>query len=234
MDSRTIARGVQQAGLDQWAKFISRCIATRLDFDKFESYVPFVQSKHPLPPTVIADLFLRPQASNNDSLDPRIHRYLQTLANLKYVDTPSILKALYKYSTSHSQCQSAPLNPGAEPSKPVTRWRSSYAAEEVIFYRLTKAVAQGVAIQTTRDALELAKIMAKWIALFTSASIAFAADVMGNLESPQAKDDMESARAAFVALLLGVCENQVVLKTMSRRFAKGEYFYTRYADLPPK
>ncbi|GKT85119.1 mediator of RNA polymerase II transcription subunit 5 [Colletotrichum tofieldiae] len=99
---------------------------------------------------------------------------------------------------------------------------SSYAAEEVMFYRLTKSVAQGTAIQNTGTGLEIANIMAKWIALFTDAATAFTVDVMGQLHNSQVREEMESARAAFVALLLGVCENQVVLKALSKPEAQGK------------
>ncbi|KAG7106635.1 Mediator of RNA polymerase II transcription subunit 5 like protein [Verticillium longisporum] len=58
--------------------------------------------------------------------------------------------------------------------------------------------------------------MSKWMTLFTDASTAFAVDPMGQMQANQARDEMDCARAAFVALLLGVCENQVVLKALSR------------------
>ncbi|OLN95416.1 Mediator of RNA polymerase II transcription subunit 5 [Colletotrichum chlorophyti] len=219
MDGR-IVRGVQHAALEQWSQFIAKSLAHRIDPDKFESYVPFLQAKHPLPPVAVADLFLRPQPHNRASLDPRVPRYLQVLSDLNYIDTPSILKALYKYSTSraHSRDAAQPTDQeAAEAQKPNTlRWGSSYAAEEVMFYRLTKSVAQGTAIRNMETGLEIANIMAKWIALFTDAATAFTVDVMGQLHTSQVREEMESARAAFVALLLGVCENAVVLKAFGR------------------
>ncbi|KAL0944141.1 mediator of rna polymerase ii transcription subunit 5 [Colletotrichum truncatum] len=220
MDGRVV-RGVQRAALEQWTEFIAKSLANRLDPDKFEAYVPFLQAKHPLPPSAVTDLFLRPQPHNHESLDPRVPRYLQVLSHLNYIDTPSILKALYKYSTSraHSRDASQPAN--GEDSRPqAPRWASSYAAEEVMFYRLTKSVAQGMAIPNTETGLDVANIMAKWIALFTDAATAFTVDVMGQLQNSQAREEMESARAAFVALLLGVCENQVVLKALSKTEAR--------------
>ena len=87
----------------QWQKFLSHCLARRLDPAKFEEFVPIHYSRHPLPPGIIADLLLRPQPRSRDYLDPRIPRYVQALVQLKQIDTSSILKALYKYSTSHSQ-----------------------------------------------------------------------------------------------------------------------------------
>ncbi|CAI4210486.1 unnamed protein product [Parascedosporium putredinis] len=114
-------------------------------------------------PDALADLLLRPRAGNSDCLDPRIPLYLQTVLELEYIDPPAILKALYRYSTSHTQSQS-----GVEKLPPI-RWRSSYSAEEVMFYRLTKVVVHGGAIRAPSDALRMMDIVARWMALFTAA-----------------------------------------------------------------
>ncbi|KAJ9134623.1 Mediator of RNA polymerase II transcription subunit 5 [Pleurostoma richardsiae] len=240
------------AARGQWTAFLDRCLVTRLDLDEFEAYVPLLQAKHPLPADAIADIFLRPSPRSRDCLDSRVHGYLQALLDLRYIDTPAILKALYKYSTSHTQ--SAPehehqhqhddaggeAGAGAQGQRPhkeggadgdsggaqadggeALRWRSSYGAEEVIFYRLTKAVAQGTGIRSAQDGVAVALVMARWMTLFTAAAAAFAEDVMGALHSSQSqRDEMEAARAAFVMLLLGVCENQIVLEALSKPMAK--------------
>lgn len=229
--------------VEQWNRFLAQCISARLDPEPFESFVTILNSKHPLPPPAIADIFLRPQPSNHESLDPRIPRYIQVLSHRRLIDAPSILKAMYRYSTSHTQAQRAghppledehadvrPGEPGvkmegggtATGTRPVTlRWGSSYASEEVIFYRLTKAVGLGAGIKGASDALDVCKVIARWMSLFTSASAAFTQDVMGQLQSTQSRDEMEAARAAFVMLLLSVCENQTVLSALSRPVAKG-------------
>ncbi|KAI0157878.1 Med5-domain-containing protein [Hypoxylon sp. FL1284] len=203
---------------EQWTKFLDRCIAYRLDMDKFDSYVDELFSEYPLPPVIITDIFLKPRPSNHDILDPRIPLYIQHLMHHKLVNTACILKSLYDYSTSHVQAQR--VGSGASDGTIQLRWGSSYSAEEVIFYRLTKAIASGTGIVGAPDAMEVCKLVAKWMMLYTSASLGFAQDVMGQLHNPHIKDEMEAARAAFVMVLLGVCENQVVLAALSRPFAK--------------
>ncbi|KAH8664059.1 mediator complex subunit Med5 [Xylariales sp. PMI_506] len=213
------AHGQKQV-LDEWDRFLSRCISSRLEPEKFGSYVSVLYSKHPLPHSVIADVCLKPHPANHESLDPRIPRYLNTLTEQKLIDTPSILKALYRYSTSHSQAQ-AVGHPTDDPhARAELRWKSSYGQEETIFYRLTKAVGLGTGIKSAGDAIATCKIMSKWMTLFTSAAAAFAQDVMGQLHNSQSRDDMETSRAAFVMLLLGICENQVVFKALSNSSAK--------------
>ena len=64
--------------------------------------------------------------------------------------------------------------------------------------------------------------MDRWMALFVAASAAFASeDVVDQLHDSQPRE-MESSRAVFAMLLLGVCENPTVLQALSRPSAKGE------------
>lgn len=227
MDSRTAAQGALRATIEFWKTFVSRCIAKRVDTDRFEVLVQQVYAEHPLPPAVIADFFLRPQPSNDNTLDPRIPPYLQVLTRLGYIDTPSVMRALYKYSSSHAQAQQQQQpnddkNEAAQPPKAqIKRWKSSYWAEEAIFYSLTKAVVEGRAIPDSTIALEVIKIISKYMTLFTAASTAFAADMLGQLHPPQIRDEMESARAGLVALLLRLCENDILVKAVSKPSAKG-------------
>lgn len=213
------ARDHKQA-VDEWDRFLAQCILKRLDPEPFDTYVSVLYSRHPLPPAVVADIFLKPQPANRESLDPRVPRYIQVLSEKKLIDTPSILKALYKYSTSHTQAQ-AVGHADIEVAQTTAdwRWKSSYGQEETIFYRLTKAVALGTGIKSFGDAVAVCKIVAKWMTLFTQAATAFAQDILNQL---QAKEDMETSRAAFVMLLLGVCENPIVLKALGNSSAKGK------------
>lgn len=214
MTTGDLALRVQFASMKAWDGFLDTCLFKRLGPSDFESSAPKLHSKHPLPADALADLLLRPRASNKDTLDPRIPLYLESALTLGYVDAPAILKALYNYSTSHSQSQS-----GTD-GLPEVRWRSSYSAEEVLFYRLTKAVVQGAAIGKGEDAVRMVDIVAKWMALFTGAFATLATDVMDQLEAGGPREEMETARAAFVALLISVCDNQVVLRTVERPDAK--------------
>ncbi|ETS80121.1 hypothetical protein PFICI_07650 [Pestalotiopsis fici W106-1] len=211
----------QKHSIDEWEKFIALCILKRLDPEPFETYVTVLHSRHPLPPAAVADVFLKPQPTNRENLDPRVPRYVQILSEKRFIDTPSILKALYKHSTSHTQAQAVGhADPEVAQATPETRWKNSYGQEETIFYRLTKSVALGTGIKSFGDAIAVCKVVAKWMSLFTSAAAAFAQDIMGQAHSLQAKDDMEASRAAFVMMLLGVCENQTVLRALSGPSAK--------------
>ena len=232
MEGETIAlpqgssAGVLRESLAFWTEFVSRCIRERLDTHRFQTFVRLVHDEHPLPPAAVADLFLRPQPNNCYSLDPRVPPYLHVLSDLGYIDAPAILRALYRYSSSHilieshqsSGQQSDEHNKGKKEDTPL-RWKSSYWVEEVMFFRLCKLVHEGQAVRDTHTALEVVKIVSKWLALFTQASSAFAADLLAEMHNLQL--EMESARAAFVPLLLRLTDNPSLLKVIGRHVAKG-------------
>ncbi|KAK3378393.1 mediator complex, subunit Med5, partial [Podospora didyma] len=225
MDGSPATAGLP-AAVGQWTRFLSHAEAKRLEPATFSSYLPILFSKHRLPPTLIAELLLRPKKGNQDSLDPRIPQYLEVLLKQKLVDTPSVLRALYKYSTLQSQA--APdgdatntLSSGGALQKPKpVRWRNSYASEEVIFWRLAKTVSQGSGIKDGKDAIEVVKIVAKWMSLFADAAAVFSRDAYGAIHSLQAKDDMENSRGAFNVLAFNVVENQTVVSVLSRPESK--------------
>lgn len=225
--------------LRNWQDFIERCLITRLDNETFERFAPIQHAKYPLSPRVLAELFLRPQKNNHDVLDPRIPQYMQILLAHHYIDALSILLAMYKYSTSHKQIQdvtgAGENDQSGEQQQQPLRWGNSYATEEHIFYRLTRSVSHGTGIHDSWDALRIARIMAKWMELFTATAGAFAADMVNQqmqtaeerdrVERERRKqlprvDEMESARAGFVMLLLGVCESKPVLGALGKPYAK--------------
>ena len=281
-----------------WSRFADRCIRERIDNDRFQSLVRLVHEEHPLPPAAVADLFLRPQQDNCYSLDPRVPPYLQVLSDLEYIDAPAILRALYRYSSSHTLIESYretsqgdgdgdgngngngngnANNEGKEQdtgsgstnvkdtgtgslnashihnreeekkssvekkgsgdkrsngSAPL-RWKSSYWVEEVMFFRLCKSVHEGQAVRDTNTALEVIKIVSKWLALFAQASSAFAADLLAQMHNLQL--EMESARAAFVPLLLRLTDNPSLLKVIARPVAKGTFCHLcSVCGLPPQ
>ncbi|GAB0138290.1 Unknown protein [Epichloe bromicola] len=216
-----------------WFKFIAKCISQRLETERFSEFVRLVHSQHRLTPFLVAELFLRPQPDNEVSLDPRIPPYVQVLSQLGYVDAPSILRALYKYSSLHAQLASTAQN-NAQDSKDdgqgqaavngerqPRRWRSSSWAEEVMFYHVIKTMVEGTAFRNTKTALELCHAISKWMELFTLVSNALAADVMGELQqNSQLRDELDVSRGAFVPLLLRSVETPLLVKAIGKPLAK--------------
>ena len=236
MDSQPTARSALQEAAKAWSDFAARCIAKRLDKDRFHDFVQLVHAKHPLPPVLVADFFLRPQPSNHGSLDPRIPPYIQILSQLGYIDAPSILRVLYKYSALHvhDKAELQPLGAGAEggdeaDKKPdeeskdkTVKWKDSSWAEEVMFYHVIRTVVEGSAFADDKAAMELVSIICKWLRLFVAVNGMFAADLINNKLDRQGREEMETARAAFVPLLLRLVDNIPLVNIINKPFAKGK------------
>ncbi|KAK4219452.1 putative mediator of RNA polymerase II transcription subunit 5 [Rhypophila decipiens] len=238
--------------LAEWTKFLSKAETVRLEPEKFASFVPILYSKNRLPRALIADLVLRPTRSNKEALCPRVSMYLNTLLKMRMVDVGGVLKASWRYSTLHGEVAKSTEqedpdqemggndDDGQQKQKnknklPLTRWRSSYSAEEILFWRLAKAVSnisgpnandklgggnEIVGIRDGGDAISVLKAVTQWMALFTEATRAFSRDTFGAIHSLQAKGETESSRTAFVGLLLRVCENPIVLSVLGKDDSK--------------
>ncbi|KAG5951308.1 hypothetical protein E4U53_003370 [Claviceps sorghi] len=225
MQQNISARVALRDAVQNWSKFVARCLLRRLETKRFDEFIPLVHSQHPLPPVLVAELFLRPQLDNEVSLDPRIPPYIQALSQRGYVDAPSILRALYKYSSLHALLKPTALSrtkdnrDGEHGRAGVRRWRNSSWVEEFMFYHVIKTMVEGTAFRDTRAALQLCYVISKWMELFTMVSALLAADVIGDMYT-QLRDDLDVARAAFIPLLLRLVETPLLVKAIGKPFAK--------------
>lgn len=227
--------GTLPQALQQWTKFLTLAESKRLDPETFASYAPMLFAKYRLPPSIIADLLLRPTKTNRESLDPRVPQYLGSLLKLRYVNITCVLRSLLRYSTLHGEIAKGrdtdmDATVAGTEKREFVRWRSSYASEEIIFFRVAKAIAalegnknEVVGIRNGGDAIGVVRVVAYWMVLFTEAATAFARDAFGAVHSLQAKDEMESSRMAFLLVVLGICENPVVLDVFAKNGSQGMF-----------
>ncbi|KAK4223951.1 putative mediator of RNA polymerase II transcription subunit 5 [Podospora fimiseda] len=235
MDRRSKVRAGIAAAVAQWIKFFSRAEYRRLDPEKFATFARIIFTKHPLPPQIIADLLMRPTASNREALDPRLPHYLEGLLKQKIVNTAAVLGALYQYSTTHTQIQSDPSSQNAtagaikeEPGvdslpkekRKVTRWRCSYSSEAVVLWQLARYVNQGTGIRTGRDVIEIVKVLIRWISLFIDVAAAFSRDAFNAMHTQQQRNEVMAARDAFVLFFMAFSENKTVVATLDRPITK--------------
>lgn len=221
-----------------WRQFLSQAFVKRLDPANFAALVSLQQSRSPLSPTLIADLLLRPDAKNNYAPDPLVPGYVDVLLKQHLVSPAAVLFALAKYSSIRPQAgqnEEENTNRGdghKKSEKRSIRWANSYTIEQVIFLRLAKAVKQENAVRHMKDAVDMVKVLIRWMSLFSDMSAAFDADVMGALHRNNIKLELECSRSAFVLLLSSVCENTTVLTALSGTSAKGTDAVARGAASP--
>ncbi|SPQ21889.1 8b6b1964-9f6b-4b76-8ea6-73ca0a4b37d5 [Thermothielavioides terrestris] len=229
MDAGPATAGLP-AAVAVWSEFIRRALNRRLDQEKFAAFVPILFSQHPIPPVILADFILRPSDVTRYSLDPRAFLYLQVLLKQRRLDIASVLRALYKYSSIHELVRpqdgasAAPGDGAAEEKKTpgkLVRWQNSYEIDEILLWRFAKAVNAGTAITTAETAIHVAKVLAKWMPLFTEAAAIFSREAFSSLHGMPPRDETARARNAFALLVFAFSENPVVIKTLSRPAFKG-------------
>ncbi|CAG8962232.1 hypothetical protein HYFRA_00005285 [Hymenoscyphus fraxineus] len=202
-----------------WQTFLNHSLATRLEPEKFESFVQILESKNRLSPSHISDIFLRPTKSSIASPDPRVPRYVQSLLALKLVTVPSVLRALLRYSTAsgvNDNAQSLEDNAegkDGEDEEVPKRWRNSYATEEMLFYRLAKIIASGTAPKDMQEASELILVLIQWMEIILTAYNA----AQGMLELGGGHMEELSAQImALGTLVIAAVENQRVLEVIGK------------------
>ncbi len=233
MDDDRDPRKDLPASIALWNRFLNIARYRRLDADKFASYLPYHFEQHPLPPIIIADALLRPSERQSYRLDTRFMLYLNALLKQRRVDAPSVLRALYKYSTLHLWAPSRDVAaaaggalpgeeaPGKQEQKKIVRWRNSWADEETIIWRLAKLVHKGQGITTAKRVFQVSSVLVAWMRLFAEAAPAFSRDGFGPLHDPHDQDDAELARNAFVLFLIAFSRCARVRSTLSRPACKG-------------
>lgn len=209
-----------------WVSFLEKARLKRLDPDEFASFMPFHFAQNPLPPLVVADLLLRPTARYHLYIDPRVPLYLQALLKQNRVNTPTVLRALYKYSSAHQRVR--PQEPDAltgdgikkedagdapQPTR-IHYWFNSYTEEEMILWRLAQRVHKDVDVKDPKVVLQIARVVTKWMILLAEAAAAFSRDAFGTLQSLQARDETEDVRNALVLFLIAYFESERASMTL--------------------
>ncbi|CZR65485.1 related to Mediator of RNA polymerase II transcription subunit 5 [Phialocephala subalpina] len=209
--------------ISSWQTFLTNSLATRLPPETFESYVQILNSRHPLSPNRICDIFLHPREGNDYSLDTRATKYIQILLSLKLVNIPAILKTLLKVSSfsKHSEEQighnesvkDTQDGNGQKENGPARWWRNSYGAEETLFYRLAKIISSGSAPSKIEEAAELVKACIQWMEVVIAAS--HAAQEMMGLDQTHTQEK-NAQNMALGTLVIAVVENAQVMHALSK------------------
>jgi mediator of RNA polymerase II transcription subunit 5 len=197
--------------VQSWAKFFSRSLATRLDPETFTSFVQIISAKHPLSPAHICDIFLRPIPDNDSSPDPRVPQYLQAMLGLGVITIPVILKTLLRYSTFGWQSDEGEGKPKGGDSP---KWTNSYSTEEILLYRMAKAVSTGTSPKTSQEAVELLLVAIHWMDIV--AKVGQAANEILSLSGNNHVAEIAATTMALGTLVVAMVDNQQVLKVLSQ------------------
>lgn len=128
-------------------------------------------------------------------------------------DGPAAGKQRRTKTGGHAAAAAAPL-----------RWRSSFVAEEGIFYRLTRSVAQGTAIHNARAAVEVVRAMARWMELLAGAETATTqgiAEATAAAAAAAVEDEDEAAMLAMQPVVDADDEEKLLAQRAARKERHG-------------
>ncbi|POS88120.1 hypothetical protein EPUL_001219, partial [Erysiphe pulchra] len=197
---------INTADFNLWRTFLERCLASRLEIDRFSKYATFLYRRSPILSSQLCSIFLSPILQNNYCIDPKSIRYMICLLGLEYVDIPNILNALWHYSTCRSITQIS-----SEDEK--NTWVNSFTAEETIFYRLAKTISSGSVPKMTREALETVRACTQWM---EGAILASRSQHELPTLPPSQIAEMNAQNMALGTLVVSIVESSIVQKTIAR------------------
>lgn len=198
--------------MDDWAKFLAQSLGQRLEPDRFEKYAQLLSNKHPLSARQIADVLFKPTKHNWETFDPKIPQYVQRLLHIDLLDSPSVLRALLKYSNFRPPSESKPEREG---QMTTLQWKNSYAQAESLLYGLSKLVSTGQRPKTALEALHLIIVLTEWTKVFTIQNDAD--DIMHEAHLTEAV----SVRGSLGTLLIATSENARVIGMLGKSCPKG-------------
>lgn len=137
---------------------------------------------------------------------------MQILLGRDLVTVPSVLRALLRYSSSHNDAEGD--KDGGE-KKEVKRWSNSTASEEMLFYRLAKAISSGIAPRNMQEAVELIRVCVQWM----EAGLAANGNAAQGMLEPGRTEELNAHTMALGTLVVAVVENGHVVGVLGKASA---------------
>ncbi|PHH55949.1 Mediator of RNA polymerase II transcription subunit 5 [Ceratocystis fimbriata CBS 114723] len=204
----------------KWKHFLVHMMREGASESTFENISRFLWKDYYIAPDPLAVLILTPRLDHY-ALNPRMQMYLYLALKEGYVDVPSILAALLRFTTLSEIGQSPDTDIGS-------CWKSSYATDEAIFWQLAKCMSQPLDSPTgpTRrpefaidTLLHIVKRLAAWANLFIRVYGVLTNDVLGQVVDVNTRMEIDATHNAFVTLLLRTCEHPGIVRALAKPYA---------------
>ena len=205
--------------MEKWAAFFASCMYAPVDIPHFNIIATKLSRRHLLPPAAVADALYRPTSISRYSLSAQGSVYTYALLKLDLLDVPSILRALFKYSTFRN-VETPEAKKESETS--TLRWKKSYSHEEVLMFGLSKMVLGGTRPKSKGEAIGIIKTLVDWMKLLVMAQ---ASDDM--MQSVGAGSDSHNQETTAVklsvgALLLAATESKTINDVLKKSCPNGK------------
>lgn len=200
----------------KWTKVLDGCLERRIPPEKFGQVATDLHSQSPIPGRKIAEILLRPRIADSENIDPRIYTYFERLLALKIVDASEVLQVTFE----HSRHSSKSANPESTKN---AKWHNPPVLEEVVLQRLSKGFQTEVRPVNNVEGLRTLGVVTLWMhAMATSHTNDAISQVMTGIHQ-QPQQQSVNVRDALGMLMVGIIENQKMLKILNHTKGKGTY-----------
>lgn len=204
--------------MEAWSAFFASCIHAPVDIPQFTRIAAKLSRRSPLPAIAIANLLYRPTDNSCFSLSTQSTVYTYSLLKLDLLDIPSILRALYNYSSFRNAETS-----GEDKDSPLlSRWKKSYSHEEVLMYGLSKMVTAGSRPKTRGESLGAIKALVDWLKLLTMAQAGDDMLQSVGAESESHNQETTAVKLSVGALLVAVSDTVMVNEVLKKMCHKSK------------
>jgi mediator of RNA polymerase II transcription subunit 5 len=169
-NSNKMAPRSKNSNIEQWELFASRCLTTRLESQQFIKFSNLLSLRCPIRGLDTATIFLRPTSKDAEALDPRIPSYIDKLLEIGLVEFHDVLRALLLCSRFHRPHISDETEKEVETDSPT--WRNPIELDEIILFRVSKAVNTGKCPRDFSEALGIIKAASNWMSDVANTSTA--------------------------------------------------------------
>lgn len=157
------------SAIQDWSKFLSRCLHSRLPIAKFEGYAKLLQDRSPMTGAQLTELFLTPRSSKNTSFDPLLPLYIETLVGRDLIKPSNILDGLYRFSRVQvTRGTSGSTSDGDIDRSP--RGHTPQELEEMLILDISRMYSTGQQPRTLSEVFQVLRAVSVWMSSIVAAS----------------------------------------------------------------
>ncbi|KAI9793533.1 MAG: mediator complex subunit [Peltula sp. TS41687] len=151
------------SNVQEWSKFLSRCLHNRLPVGTFEGYAKLLHDRSPVTGHQLADLFLTPNTSKVTSFDPLLPLYIETLVGCDLIKPSNLLDGLYRVSKLQDSRGPSSGSTSDGDHEHLQRGHSPHEMEELLIVDITRMYSTGQQPKSLSEVFQVLRAVCVWM-----------------------------------------------------------------------
>lgn len=212
------------SAIQEWSKFLDRCLHSRLSNVKFEGFAKLLKDRSPVTGSQLAELFLTPKSSKTTTFDPLLPLYIDSLVRCDLVKPSNLLDGLYRFS--RLQVFRGPSGPtSSREDEHLPRAYILPELEEMLILDITRMYSTGQQPKSLPELLQVLRAVTVWMfgIVATSTRDEMMQHVTG--EANPLSTETLMIRGMIGMLVIALMGNPKVSALLSGTYPKGIFTY---------